>query len=308
MQLKRVLSATLWVVAFSGCTMNGGSIKSNPMQKFTSPEDLIIQQKLNQENGQAKAYVFDWGSQQRERTVESLIPRQNIGNYCQTMGGRLVLAHKSQLSLVKQARAKANLEKSPNVMQGIGAYRCLQQNKTLWLISIEPTAEISHQQRRSVSLLTQVMSEAEAKKFYQKTVAAKVTPAKKPTVDVKTPSIKTPEVATVETHQNPERHTDTPQQQQSRLYVNARRDINGGKNLVNACNSAQRAYNYGKLQGTEGTRVYTESGMLVARCLTEISAYRNRFPNAQGQAKRILQNLAHNYNHTAAKSMLARMK
>lgn len=278
------------------------------MQKFASPQDLIIQQKLNQENGQAKNYVFDWGSQQRDRTVESLIPRQNVGSYCQVMGGRLVLAHKSQLSLVKQARAKASLEKSPNVMQGIGAYRCLKQNQTLWLVSIEPTAEIRDQQQRSVSLLTQVMSENEAKNFYRKSVAVKTTAAKKPTVETKAPTTKVPEVEAVEPAKNTERHVDTPQQQQSRLYVNARRDINSGKNVVNACNSAQRAYNYGKLQGTEGTRIYTESGMLVARCLTEISAYRSRFPNAQAQAKRILQNLAQNYNHAAAKSMLARMK
>ena len=104
------------------------------------------------------------------------------------------------------------------------------------------------------------------------------------------------------------RVAETPQQQQMRLYVAARRDINSGRNQVNACNNAQRAYNYGKLQGTEGTRVYTESGMLVARCLTSISSYSSRFPNANAQAKRILQNLANHYNHAGAKNMLRQMK
>src|SRR5690606_30898381 len=101
---------------------------------------------------------------------------------------------------------------------------------------------------------------------------------------------------------------ETPQQQQMKLYVAARRDINSGKNLNNACNNAQRAYNYGKLQGTEGTRVYTESGMLVARCLNGIPAYANRFPNANTQAKRVLQNLSNNYNHNGAKNMLRQIK
>ncbi len=42
---------------------------------------------------------------------------------------------------------------------------------------------------------------------------------------------------------------ETPQQQQAKLYVAARRDINSGRNQVAACNSAQRAYNYGRLPG-----------------------------------------------------------
>jgi hypothetical protein len=93
-----------------------------------------------------------------------------------------------------------------------------------------------------------------------------------------------------------------------KIYVAARRDINSGKNLNNACNNAQRAYNYGKLQGTEGTRVYTESGMLVARCLNSIPVYASRFPNAKAQSKRILQNLANNYNHAGAKNLLRQLK
>lgn len=100
----------------------------------------------------------------------------------------------------------------------------------------------------------------------------------------------------------------TEQQQQMQYYVAARRDLGKGQNQVNACNNAQRAYNYGKLQGTDGTKVYTESGMLVARCLTSVPAYKNRFSNSKAQATRILQNLSNNYNHAGAKHMLGQMK
>lgn len=99
----------------------------------------------------------------------------------------------------------------------------------------------------------------------------------------------------------PVKVVESPQQQQMKFYVAARRDLNSGKNQISACNNAQRAYNYGKLQGTEGTRVYTESGMLVARCLTSVPSYSNRFSNSKAQATRVLQNLAVNYNHSGAK-------
>lgn len=101
---------------------------------------------------------------------------------------------------------------------------------------------------------------------------------------------------------------ETPQQQQLKLYAAARRDIQSGRNMLNACNNAQRAYNYGKLQGAEGTRIYTESGMLVAKCLTSVPVYSSRFPNARGQAKRILNGLASQYNHAGAKNMLRQLK
>ena len=101
---------------------------------------------------------------------------------------------------------------------------------------------------------------------------------------------------------------ETPQQQQAKLYVAARRDINSGRNQVAACNSAQRAYNYGRLPGSDASNVYTESGILVARCLTGIPSYSSRFSNPKGQAKYVLQNLAKNHNHTGAKNMLKQMK
>lgn len=206
-----------------------------------------------------------------------------------------------------------------DVKQGIGAYRCVRSQGGSWIVSIEPVTERKLEQRgeaRVVSLLTKMMTEDEARRFYRaastsKTTKATTTPAKASSsnkkVEEKEKSEEKKEVVSLPA-KTAARVVETPQQQQMRLYVAARRDINSGRNQVNACNNAQRAYNYGKLQGAEGTRIYTESGMLVARCLTSVSSYRSRFPNAEVQAKRILQNLAKNYNHAGAKNMLNQMK
>ena len=115
-------------------------------------------------------------------------------------------------------------------------------------------------------------------------------------------------MAAAETAKPPVQLADTPQQQQMKYYVAARRDINSGRNQVEACNNAQRAYNYGRLPGSAASNVYAESGMLAARCLTSIPSYSSRFSNPKAQAQRILQNLAGNHNHAGAKHMLKQMK
>ena len=294
----------------------------NSVKHFASPQELIVQKKLNQPNGAAKEYVYYWGPQRKEQPAESMLPRKYLGSYCQSQNGRLTLAYKSSMSLVKSAWSKKLLNSYRDVKQGIGAYRCVGNHGENWIVSIEPVAERQLEQRgeaRVVSLLTKIMSEDEARRFYRATsesakAGPKATPSNPKTtnktkvaeVKEKTEEKKEPVAAAVKTA--PSRVVETPQQQQTRLYVAARRDLNSGRNQINACNNAQRAYNYGKLQGAEGTRIYTESGMLVARCLTSVSSYRSRFPNAEVQAKRILQNLAKNYNHAGAKNMLRGMK
>lgn len=251
-----------------------------------------------------------------------MLPRKYLGSYCQSQNGRLTLAYKSSMSLVKNAWSKKLLNTYRDVKQGIGAYRCVGNQGENWIVSIEPVAERQLEQRgeaREVSLVTKIMSEDEARRFYRATsesakAGPKATPSNPKTINKtkvaevkeKPEEKKEPVAASVKTA--PPRVVETPQQQQTRLYVAARRDLNSGLNQINACNNAQRAYNYGKLQGAEGTRVYTESGMLVARCLTGVSNYRSRFPNSDAQAKRILQNLANNYNHAGAKNMLRGMK
>ena len=288
-----------------GCA-NKQQVGSSSSKHYSSPQALIIAKQLNQSSGQAKEYVYDWGNNKRNQ-IESLQPRQHLAQYCQDQGGQFGLAYKSHFSLIKEAKAKNNLSQSSSVNQGVGAYRCrFSSTPKNWLVSIEATGERREAGKRSVLLLTQLMTEAEAQRFYKTTAVAN-----KKTVQTRTNNVETkvPTTSKIDDESKESANVqDTPQQQQSKLYVNARRDINSGKNLVNACNSAQRAYNYGKLQGTEGTRIYTESGMLVVRCLTQTSAYSSRFPNAKAQAKRILQNLAQNYNHVAAKNMLKQMK
>ena len=292
------------------------------MKHFASPQELIVQKKLNQPNGAAKEYVYYWGPQRKEQPAESMLPRKYLGSYCQSQNGRLTLAYKSSMSLVKNAWSKKLLNSYRDVKQGIGAYRCVGNKGENWIVSIEPVAERQLEQRgeaRVVSLLTKIMSEDEARRFYRATsestkAAPKAVPSNPKTINKtkvaevkeKPEEKKEPVAAAVKTA--PPRVVETPQQQQTRLYVAARRDLNSGRNQINACNNAQRAYNYGKLQGAEGTRIYTESGMLVARCLMGVSNYRSRFPNSDAQAKRILQNLANNYNHAGAKNMLRDMK
>ena len=106
----------------------------------------------------------------------------------------------------------------------------------------------------------------------------------------------------------PEKIVTTPQSQQMQLYTSARKDLGRGQNQINACNNAERAYNYGRLHGASGINVYAESGVMVARCLTNVPGYSQRFSNPQDRAKRILQNLAANQNHAVAKHMLKQIK
>ncbi|WP_419225137.1 hypothetical protein [Acinetobacter sp. A2] len=301
-----------------GCT-TVDQFSPNSVKHFASPQELIVQKNLNQPSGAAKEYVYYWGPQRKDQPAESMVPRKYMGSYCQSQNGRLTLAYKSSMSLVKNAWSKKLLNTYRDVKQGIGAYRCVRSQGGSWIVSIEPVTERKLEQRgeaRVVSLVTKMMTEDEARRFYRvastsKTTKATTTPAKANITNKKVEEKEKPEEKKEVVSppvKTAARVVETPQQQQMRLYVAARRDINSGRNQVNACNNAQRAYNYGKLQGAEGTRIYTESGMLVARCLTSVSSYRGRFPNAEVQAKRILQNLAKNYNHAGAKNMLNQMK
>jgi hypothetical protein len=200
-----------------------------------------------------------------------------------------------------------------------------------WIVSIEPVAERKlddGSEARMVALQTKIITAVDAQKFYSNANSSNNSPAKKTTVNnqsaknSKNKAVTSKEVEAKkeletkkETKPTPElplkksaQVAETLQQQQLKSYVAARRDLNSGKNQVAACNNAQRAYNYGKLQGTDGTKVYTESGMLVARCLTNVPSYSSRFANSKGQAVKILQNLANNYNHAGAKNMLRQIK
>jgi hypothetical protein len=321
MRLGWVLRATVYsmtVLAGYGCMSHQTSSENN-LKKYPSAQALIDQRQLNQDGSSAKEYAYASAANVQHELADVLTPRQLLGSYCQAQGGRFTIAYKSNLNAIKDSAAKQRLSKRANVKQAIGAYRCVIPNQNNWLVSIEPMYEVKAKGQVSykVALLSKVMTEAEANRQYkvvplstEKNIKKPVNkaPAKESKETTKNKIEDKKEVPVVEVAKPAARVHETPQQQQTKLYVSARRDINAGKNVMNACNNAQRAYNYGKLQGTEGTRVYTESGMLVARCLTQIPSYANRFPNGKAQAKRVLQNLAQNYNHSGAKNMLKQLK
>lgn len=317
-------------IALHGCT-SIDSFNSDSVKNFTSPQELIVQKNINAANGRAKEYVYYWGPKQSNKDPQSLYPRKHLNSYCSAKGGKFSLLHKSSMNLVKNQWDKKLLSTYSSVKQGIGAYKCVQSDGQSWIVSIEPVAERKlddGSEARMVALQTKIMTAVDAQKFYSSANSSNNSAAKKTTVNnqsaknLKNKMVTAKEVEAKkeletkkETKPTPElplkksaQVAETLQQQQLKSYVAARRDLNSGKNQVAACNNAQRAYNYGKLQGTDGTKVYTESGMLVARCLTNVPSYSSRFANSKGQAVKILQNLANNYNHAGAKNMLRQIK
>ena len=322
------LKAFLWVgslgLVLQGCTTMQG-LSLNSLQKYATPQEVIDQKNLNGSNGQAREYVYDWGPQKKDVAAESLIPKQYMSSYCQAKGGKFSRLNNSSMQQVKNQWSRKLLATYSSVRQGIGAFQCTQADGQRWMVSIEPVAERKATDKsamRFVSLQTRIIHPDERRKLYSKqneATAKKVTESK--------PKTKTSQNHVKEAENKKELETkkevkpteqvvkvaakpvaETPQQLQMRLYVSARRDLNSGKNQVAACNNAQRAYSYGKLNGANANKAYAESGVLVARCLTSVPAYSKGYSNANARAKSILQNLATNYNHAGAKNMLNRMK
>ncbi|WP_180108041.1 MULTISPECIES: hypothetical protein [unclassified Acinetobacter] len=321
------LKAILWVgsigFALHGCTTMQ-SLNPNSFNHYASPQEVINQKGLNSSNGKAKEYVYDWGPQNKNMEAESLIPKQNMSSYCQAKNGKFIQLNKSNLNQVKNAWSRKLLATYSSIKQSTGVFQCSQADGQRWMVAIEPVSERKSNDRsetRLVSLYTAIIGPEERRKNYNKqeeTVAKKATPSKAKATTTKS-NAKEEAKKEVETKKEtkakePEKKpvvkpvAETSQQIQMRLYVNARRDLNAGKNQVTACNNAQRAYSYGKLNGANANRAYAESGMLVAKCLTSVPAYSKSYPNANARAKGILQNLATNYNHAGAKNMLNRMK
>jgi hypothetical protein len=317
-------------IALHGCT-SIDSFNSDSVKNFTSPQELIVQKNINAANGRAKEYVYSWGPKQSNKEPQSLYPRKHLNSYCSAKHGKFSVLHKSSMSLVKNQWDKKLLSTYSSVKQGIGAYKCVQSDGQSWIVSIEPVAERKlddGSEARMVALQTKIMTALDAQKFYSSANSSNNSAAKKTTINnqtAKNTAIKavTPKEVEVKKELEAKKETkptpplpvkrsvpvvETPQQQQLKYYVSARRDLNKGTNQVAACNNAQRAYNYGKLHGSNAANVYAESGVLVARCLTSIPSYSSRFSNSKGQAVKILQNLANNYNHAGAKHMLNQLK
>lgn len=308
-----------------GCSsMN--ALTSDSLKSFTSPQDVIDKKNINENNSSAKEYVYDWGKNYPERQVESLIPRSSLSNYCISHGGRFSLFQKSSMHLVKDTGSKKLLNTYSSVKQGIGTYYCKQSDGQQWYVSIEPLSERRMDNAsRVVNLQTKIMNLDEVKAFYSKAhttttlaekkqntvnsktlnnVTSKTTPAKA----IEDKKVTQPVVEDTKVQQTTNTVVSTPQTQQMQLYTSARKDLGRGQNQINACNTAERAYNYGRLRGTSSVNAYAESGILVAKCLTSVPSYSRRFSNPNDRAKRILQNLATNQNHAVAKHMLNQMK
>ena len=113
MSLKGILLLLSMSMILHGCVTTS---KVTPFgQEFDSPQTLIDGKRLNEPNGAAKAYVYSWGKTNSNRSAESLLPRQYLGQYCQTQGGQLRLLYKSQMSLIKDHKTKTGLAKQANV-------------------------------------------------------------------------------------------------------------------------------------------------------------------------------------------------
>ncbi len=321
---------TLLLLGGAGFILHGCSsmqtLTKDTSKQFTSAQDVIDKKNINENNSSAKEYVYDWGAKSPEQQVQSLIPRSVLSNYCLSQGGKFSLLQKSSMHLVKDVKSKKQLNAYSSVKQGIGAYHCIQNDNQHWYVSIEPLSERKLDNgNRVVNLQTKIMTLDEIKKLYSKSNTATNLPEKKlnpntvknsaanpikpvPAVKVVEEKKVVPTIEDVKEKPTVDKISTTPQAQQMQLYNSARRDLGRGQNQINACNNAERAYNYGRLHGTSGINVYAESGILVAKCLTSVPSYSHRFSNPNERAKRILQNLVTNQNHTVAKYMLKQMK
>ena len=334
MNIQQLVGWGIIALTLNGCASVQKN-KSEVVLNFASPQELITQKQLNDGNGSAKDYIYDWGAQATQNEPESLYPRKYLSQYCHAHGGKFSLLYRSHLGLVKDHSSRKILASNSNVKQGIGAYQCQTNQGQNWIVSIEPVTEHKSNDQtatRLVSLQTRMMSLQESKNFYNKTNVVSETTSKKimsnPPLMKNTKPVTEKEIQTKkdvnlkkeleakkelkiasETQiKSSEKVTETPQSQQLKYYVAARKDLAKGQNQFVACNNAEKAYRYGKLYNTNGSNVYAESGVLVAKCLTNVPAYKSQFNNSKARAIGILQNLANNQNHAGAKNMLKQIQ
>lgn len=313
-------------VIMQGCAslnttpLNAG-ISPQSVRHYVSVQDLIVKQQLNQSNTQPKEYVYDWGPTTQYKAPQSLLPKHYLSAYCEAKNGKFSLKHKSRMDLVKDKWAKKLLMTYGAVTQGIGVFQCIQKDGTRWMVSVEPVSERkrdANQDTRVVALQTKVISASEAQRMYtgrqvlESSVQNRSAVTAPVVVPVKATPVKPVEVKAEEEKPQPtvapQTSRETVQQQQQRLYLGARRDILRGQNQLAACSQADRAYRMGRFYNSSGPNIYAESGILVAKCLTTVSAYQQKFMNPKARAKTILQGLVNTQNHAVAKHMLQQLK
>lgn len=300
------------------------SLSVQLLKHFSTPQEMLAKKQINAPNGTAKEYMYEQGPGRSHQPLPVVIPKTYFNNYCLGKEGKLTLLYKSTMPLLQDYWARKLLSTYGSVTQAIGAYQCQQRDGQRWIVSIEPVAERKLNERseaRVVSLYSQLLSPEAARQLYKTTVGPNSTAVKKPKQTApdnkallakpaapKDGELKKEPKAAVEPAKIPVTVAETAQQQQLKYYVAARQNFKPGKNQLAACNAAEKAYSYGKLYHSNGTNIYAESGVLVARCLNSVPAYRSKFSNPRQRAAGILQDLATHQNHAVAKHLLTQLK
>ncbi len=322
MLYKNILYLGTVTVLMYGCASTGGGGAYSGFKKYGSIQDMIVQQRLNESEERGKEYVYDWGPHAGNKQPQSMQPKRDAYTYCSVNDGVFKQVYTSYMPKVSNAWTKKLLATYSAVQDNIGVFHCIQKDGQQWTISIEPIAErkLSQEQEvRLVTLLTQVTTLTDAEKIYakhQKKSTLAVPIAIETKVATSVPTVKSTPVKPVEVKKEDkpvpepvqEAAKETVQQQQQRLYLGARRDLNRGANQLAACNQAQQAHNLGRFYNSSGPNIYVESGVLVAKCLTTVPAYQKKFVNPNARAKTILQEIVNLQNHTVAKHMLNQLK
>lgn len=123
-----------------GCT-SLGNIAQAPFKNIASPQELIVERKINDTDKNSKEYVYHTVGVKNEKDIEVLYPRSMFSQYCQAHGGRFTQTQKSSFSLVKDPWAKKLLRTYNSLKQGTGAFRCQLNNGEQWSVSIEALSE-----------------------------------------------------------------------------------------------------------------------------------------------------------------------
>lgn len=163
------------VSVLQGCT-SLGNIAQAPFKNIASPQELIVERKINDTDKNSKEYVYHTVGVKNEKDIEVLYPRSMFSQYCQAHGGRFTQTQKSSFSLVKDPWAKKLLRTYNSLKQGTGAFRCQLNNGEQWLVSIEALSERklpNSNDTRVVNLQSKVLTESAPRSM------TPITPSKK---------------------------------------------------------------------------------------------------------------------------------
>ena len=113
-----------WLNQESFSRLQSQEIAQEPFTNIASPQELIVERKINDTDKSSKEYVYHKVGVQNEKDIEVLYPRTMFSQYCQAHGGRFTQTQKSSFSLVKDPWAKKLLRTYNSLKQGTGTFRC----------------------------------------------------------------------------------------------------------------------------------------------------------------------------------------